>query len=237
VPLNEYGQPVGEPLPDWTPRAPIAPVTLTGRTVTLEPLGRQHLDDLWDALMVKSGPELWTYLSVQPFADRDAMAAYLDLLVGDDAFVPLAVVLPSGRAVGWVSYMAMDLAHGSVEIGGVTFSRELQRTPAATETISLTIRHALDDLGYRRFEWKCDCLNEPSRQAALRYGFHYEGRFRSRIVYKGRSRDTDWFSISADEWPAIRAAHEQWLDPSNFDADGHQLVSLRTLTAALPQRS
>ena len=92
------GQPIGEPLPDWTPRAPIAPVTLTGRTVTLEPLGRQHLDDLWDALMVKSGPELWTYLSVEPFADRDAMAAYLDLLAGDDAFVPLAVVLPSGRA-------------------------------------------------------------------------------------------------------------------------------------------
>jgi Acetyltransferase (GNAT) domain len=134
--------------------------------------------------------------------------------------------------------MRIDPATGQVEIAGVLYARTLQRTRAATEAIHLTMRHAFDDLGYRRFEWKCDSLNEPSQRAALRLGFRYEGRFRHHMVTRGCNRDTDWFSVTDAEWPAVRAAHERWLDPSNFDADGRQLVALSELTggSATPSR-
>ena len=120
-----------------------------------------------------------------------------------------------------------------MEIAGVLFSRRLQRTRAATEAVHLTMRYAFDDLGYRRFEWKCDSLNKPSRRAARRLGFRYEGRFRHHMVTKGRNRDTDWFSVTDTEWPEVHAAHRTWLDPGNFDADGCQRMSLSSLTAPL----
>jgi len=138
-----------------------------------------------------------------------------------------ALVPRGGRPSGLASYTRLDPATGQVEVAGVLFARSLQRTRAATESIHLLMRYAFDELGYRRFEWKCDSLNEPSRRAADRLGFTYEGRFRHHMVTKGRNRDTDWFSVTDAEWPAVRAAHEAWLDPANFDEDGVQLSRLR----------
>lgn len=225
---NEFGQPVGVALPGWRPVEPLAPVTLTGRACRLEPLGDEHADDLWAALVEGSGPELWTYLAFGPFADRADFDDYLRKVGANPADVPLAIVLPDGRAVGHAVYLRVDAANGVAEVGNVAFSDELKRTVPATEAISLMIGHAFE-LGYRRFEWKCNSLNEPSRRAAERYGFTYEGRFRQALVAKGRNRDTDWYSIVDAEWPAIRVAHGQWLAPENFDVDGRQIVSLRDL--------
>src|SRR3954451_14589660 len=132
----------------------------------------------------------------------------------------------AGLPAGLASYLRIEPATGQVEVGGVLLAKALQRTRAATEAIHLLMRHAFDDLGYRRFEWKCDSLNEPSRRAAARLGFRYEGRFRHHMVTKGRNRDTDWFAVTDSEWPAVRAAHEAWLDPSNFDQDRRQVTSL-----------
>ena len=132
--------------------------------------------------------------------------------------------------MGFCSLMRIDPVMGSIEVGGIAFGRQLQRSRAATEAMALLMRHAFDDLGHRRYEWKCDSLNAPSRRAAIRLGFIWEGRFRNAVVYKGRNRDTDWFSITDAEWPRLRAAHEAWLDPANFDANGHQLTRLSDLT-------
>ena len=147
--------------------------------------------------------------------------------VADPGQVMFAIVpVETGRAAGFCSLMRIDERMGSVEVGGINLGRQLQRSRAATEAMYLLLRHAFDDLGYRRYEWKCDSLNEPSRRAAVRLGFIWEGRFRKALVYKGRNRDTDWFSVTDTEWPAVRAAHEQWLDPTNFDEHGRQRTSL-----------
>ena len=131
---------------------------------------------------------------------------------------------------GYRDAHAVDADNGVVEVGGILLARTLQRTPASTEAMYLLAHHVFDALGYRRYEWKCDSLNEPSRIAAARLGFTYEGRFRNAVVYKGRNRDTDWFSITDTEWPRVRAAHEEWLDPANFDESGDQRTSLSDLT-------
>src|SRR5207248_1590774 len=137
-----------------------------------------------------------------------------------------------GRAVGVASYLNINRSAGSIEVGAIAYSPALQRTPAATEAMYLMMRRVFDELGYRRYEWKCNSLNAPSRVAAARYGFRFEGLFRQADVVKGRNRDTAWFSIIDSEWPAIKAAFERWLDPGNFDAEGHQRMSLSSLTRA-----
>ena len=138
------------------------------------------------------------------------------------------VLVPrGGTPSGIASFTRIDPATGQVEVAGVLYARSLQRTRAATEAIHLLMLYAFEDLGYRRFEWKCDSLNEPSRRAAARLGFTYEGRFRHHMVTKGRNRDTDWYSVTDAEWPAVRAAHERWLDPANFDEAGCQLSRLQ----------
>jgi len=144
----------------------------------------------------------------------------------DDALCHAIIDLVSGRAVGVASLMRFDPAAGVVEVGGINYSPRLQRRPAATEAMYLLMRRVFDELGYRRYEWKCDSLNAPSRAAAQRLGFRYEGLFRQATVYKGRNRDTAWFSVIDSDWPALRTAFERWLDPSNFDADNHQRASL-----------
>ena len=138
----------------------------------------------------------------------------------------------AGKARGLATLMRVDASQGSVEVGGILYARSLQRTRAATEAMVLLMRHVFDDLGYRRYEWKCDSLNEPSRRAAARLGFRYEGRFRQAMVYQGRNRDTDWFSITDAEWRRLAPAYDAWLDAANFDADGRQRSSLSALTAA-----
>ena len=230
---NEYGQPVGEPVADWQPRPPAGPVRLEGAWCRVEPLADAHHDDLHDALVLGSPPQLWTYLGAGPFADRAPFEEYLARLSTTPGSIPHVLVPhtgPSaGRAAGIACYLRGDVAAGSVEVGGLSFGAAIQRSVVTTETMFLMMRHVFDDLGYRRYEWKCDALNAASRAAALRLGFRFEGVFRQALVYKGRNRDTAWFSITDGEWHTLRQAYDDWLDASNFDSAGVQVRSLAAL--------
>jgi len=150
----------------------------------------------------------------------------------DDPLFHTIVDLATGKAVGVATFMRIDRASGVIEVGNINYSPLLQRTPAATEAMFLMMRRVFEELGYRRYEWKCDSLNAPSRAAALRLGFQFEGIFRQAVVYKGRNRDTAWFSIIDSEWPSLKRAYEQWLGPENFDAEGRQKRKLAELIAA-----
>ena len=219
-------QRVGRPV-DWTPARPPGAEVLEGSGVRLEPIGPQHVDDLLAAVCGPDDEAIWTYLFWDRPRDRDEMAAIVEHGSGDAGQVMYAIVpLETGRAAGFCSLMRIDPAMGSIEVGGIAFGRRLQRSRAATEAMALLMRHVFDDLGYRRYEWKCDSLNAPSRRAAIRLGFIWEGRFRNAVVYKGRNRDTDWFSITDLEWPRVRKALDDWLDDRNFDDMGRQRVRL-----------
>ena len=227
MPVNEFGQPVGDPV-SWTSGPPLGPVTLTGRTCRLEPLDDSHVPGLYAALCVESTPEIWTYMSVGPFADQETFATHLDSLRALSATVPLAVLLPDGTPVGIATWLRIEHALGTAEVGHITYAESLQRTTASTEAMYLMAAHAFDVVGVRRYEWKCDNLNEHSRRAAARLGFSYEGTFRNALVYKGRNRDTAWFAVTDDDWPRLKAAFERWLDPANFDEHGKQRAALMT---------
>ncbi len=231
--VNNFGQPIGDAVLNWRPPAPPARELIGGRRCTLEPLDLdRHGDALFDANERGDGSN-WTYLFAPAPASREAYLEYMRVTCTGTDPLCYAVVDHSARvAVGVASYMRIVPEHGCIEVGHIHFSPALQRTPVATEAMYLMMRHVFD-LGYRRYEWKCDSLNAPSRAAAQRLGFSFEGVFRNAIVYKGRSRDTAWYSITDGEWPAIRSAFEQWLDPANFDAHGSQRVQLRWLTAKL----
>ena len=229
---NAHGQPVGDPLPGWTARPRPVPVVLEGRRVRLEPLSPDHVDDLHVAVCGDEDGPLWTYRSTGRPRSREELAALVRSDLADPATLTFAVApTATGRASGLTSYLRMEPAHGCLEIGSILFSRDVQRTPVTTESTHLLLRHAFDDLGHRRVEWKCDSLNEPSRVAARRLGFTYEGRFRHHVTTKGRNRDTDWFAIVESDWAAVRDAHERWL--AGLDDDGRQSVSLSELTAPL----
>ena len=173
------------------------------------------------------------YLFQEPFRELEPYRAWLEQVAkADDPLFHAIVDLATGKAVGVATFMRIDPAHGVIEVGNINYSPLLQRQPGATEAMFLMMQRVFDELGYRRYEWKCDSLNAPSRAAALRLGFTYEGLFRQAVVYKGRNRDTAWFSITDGEWPALKRAHEQWLAPDNFGADGRQKQSLGALIAA-----
>jgi RimJ/RimL family protein N-acetyltransferase len=202
---------------------------LQGRWARLEPLdAARHGPALWRGVV--GHDELWTYLGYGPFANEQV---FVDWLAGrTDAVDPLVFVVldaRGGEAKGVVTFMRVDVPNGCVETGHIFFAPALQRTPAATEAIYLQARHVFEDLGYRRFEWKCDDGNRPSKRAALRLGFTFEGVFRQHLIVKGRNRDTAWFSMLDGEWPRRKASFERWLDPSNFDAEGRQKTSLSAL--------
>jgi RimJ/RimL family protein N-acetyltransferase len=207
------------------------PTTLRGRYVTLEPLAERHTPALWEA--VHGHDELWTWLAQGPYQHGTAMTDNLDQWQQAENAVLLAIVpAEAGLPAGWASYMRIEPAHGVIEVGNVLFSPLLQHTPAATEAMYLMARHVFEDLGYRRYEWKCNALNQPSRRAALRLGFTFEGIFRQHMVTKDLNRDTAWFSMLDHEWPARKRAFEAWLDTGNFDADGKQQQSLAAIAAA-----
>ena len=210
-------------------RARPAREVLTGPRVRLEPVDpARHAADLHEASL--GDPRLWDHLPYGPFADVAALREHLARQAASEDPLFFAVVdAATGRAVGIVSYLRIEPAHGCIEIGHIWFGAPLQRTPAATETIYLLARHAFDDLGNRRFEWKCDAANVRSRRAAERFGFTFEGVFRQHQIVKGRNRDTAWYAMLDGEWPAIRAAFEAWLAPENFDASGAQRRSLEAL--------
>jgi RimJ/RimL family protein N-acetyltransferase len=224
---NAYGQPIGVDLGSWAPPPFPAPTPLGGRVVTLEPLTwESHGPDLWDSL-ADAPDALWTYMTFGPFSERMELRATIEGMLGSPDWVPYAFI-GSGRALGFASYLRIQPGEGVLEIGSIVFSPEMQRTTAATEAIYLMIAHAFA-LGYRRCEWKCDSLNEPSRRAADRLGFTYEGTFRQATHYKGRNRDTAWYSIVDVEWPTLDGAFQQWLSPDNFTTDGEQIHSLKEM--------
>lgn len=230
--LNPLGQPVGMPLPHWQPPAWPPRATLTGRFCRLDSLDPdRHAAQLHAANALDAEGRMWTYLPYGPFADLAAYRAWMEAKwLGNDPLFYALVDVTSHRAVGVASYLRIDPAAGSIEVGHLGYSPLLQRTPAATEAMFLLMAQAFA-LGYRRYEWKCDALNEPSRAAALRLGFTFEGLFRQATVVKGRNRDTAWYSILDSEWPALRTAFERWLAPDNFDAAGRQRVRLAELIA------
>lgn len=225
--LNQYQQPVGEPVPHWTarvhpPRSPIA-----GQYCRLEPLELLHAADLFKAYSQAPDGRDWTYMPVGPFDSAESYRDHVErAAVSPDPQHYAVIDLKTGTAIGTLALMRIDRANGVIEVGSVAFSPLLKRTPISTEAQYLLMKHAFDELGYRRYEWKCDALNAPSRQAAARLGFQFEGIFRQAVLYKGRTRDTAWFSIIDKEWPAVRAAFEQWLAPENFDTQGQQRKSL-----------
>jgi RimJ/RimL family protein N-acetyltransferase len=225
---NALGQPVGTPLPGWSAR-PMPPRTpLTGRFCTVRPFDpAQDAAPLFAAYAEDRDGRMWTYLPREAYASLDAMRQWAETACRtEDPLVHTIVDNATGEAVGTANYMRIEPAHGVIEVGSITYSPRLQRRPAGTEAMYLMMRRVFDELGYRRYEWKCNALNAPSRAAALRYGFRYEGLFRQAQVVKGHNRDTAWFSVIDSEWPALRAAFEGWLDPMNFAADGSQRRSL-----------
>ena len=218
-------QPVGFELP-WSPTPRPGRDELRGAHVTLRPIDPADAPALYAA--TRDDDSLWTYMGDGPYATAQAMHDALAIAAASEDPLYFAVVV-DGQVLGRTSYMRITPAQGVIEIGNIVFATALQRTTAATEAIYLMARHAFDDLGYRRLEWKCNALNAPSRRAADRFGFTFEGVFRHHMIVKGRNRDTAWFAMLEAEWPARKAAFERWLDPANFDAQGRQKQSLREL--------
>jgi len=224
-------------LEHWRPVVFPEPVTLTGRWVTLEPLSAvRHTSALWREVV--GHDEVWTWLGDGPYQREEDLATALTaketgIAARFFAIVPHAHAGGATKAVGYASLMRIDTDNGSIEVGNVLFSPALQRTPAATEAMYLMARYVFDDLGYRRYEWKCNALNLPSRRAAARLGFTYEGIFRQHMVVKGQNRDTAWFSMIDREWPLRKQAFEMWLAPENFDGEGKQIRTLGEVAAKL----
>ena len=226
-------RPLGERI-DWTEARRPERVALRGAHVLLRPIEpASDAQPLYAVSHPPAGdPAIWTYLPDGPYESPEHLRQALTWARSAEDYVYFTLVgLPQERPLGLASYLRIAPEHGTIEIGHIWFAAQLQRTTAATEAIHLLARRAFDELGYRRLEWKCDALNAPSRRAALRLGFRFEGIFLNAVVYKQRSRDTAWFSVIDEEWPRVRRGLEAWLAPENFDAVGRQLHSLANLRA------
>lgn len=227
--VNAFGQPIGAPVPAWKPVAHPPHVRLDGRHSSVHPLDPEaHAAGLWKSMESDDG-RAWTYLSIDKPASLEAYRAWLEQFVGSKDPQFYVIHDAEGKPVGVSAYLRVDPNNGTIEVGHINYSPLLQRTRTATEAMYLLMRNAFE-LGYRRYEWKCDSLNTPSRKAAERLGFIYEGMFRQAVVYKGRNRDTCWFSITDAEWKnGVKQAFEEWLDDRNFGADGRQIKSLEEI--------
>ena len=228
--FDRQGQPIGSPMENWQGCPFPDQKVMSGDFCRLEPLDPQtHADDLFEAFALSEGGGNWTYLLSEPFDDVTSFNIWLEeMSQSRDPLFFTIVDQKTGTAVGVASYLRIQPEQGVIEVGHLHFSPKLQKKPAATEAMYLMMNHAFD-LGYRRYEWKCDSLNAPSRKAALRLGFTFEGIFRQAMVYKNRNRDTAWFSITDQEWPALKQRFEHWLDADNFDANGIQRQSLGSM--------
>ena len=235
--LNHLGQPIGLALEGWAapPRPPRR--QLQGRYCHVEPLDpARHTEDLYEATAADVEGRIWTYLSSGPFASRAEFRKWGEsAATSEDTLFYAIVDEAAGRAAGVASYLRVAPAVGSIEVGNICYPPRLQRTTAATEAMVLLMRNVFE-LGYRRYEWKCDRLNAPSIAAAERLGFTFEGVFRQATIYRGRNRDTAWFAIVDRDWEALKARYERWLDPGNFDAAGTQRESLSAFTAPFVHR-
>jgi RimJ/RimL family protein N-acetyltransferase len=231
---NTLGQPIGQPMTGWTPPPRPPRTVMHGRYCRVEPIDpERHAAQLHAANMQDASGRAWTYLFAGPI---DAFPAYRQWKetssLGDEPMFDAIIDAATAKAVGVASFMRIDIKYGAIEVGNINYSPLLQRTPAATEAMYLMMKRAFE-LGYRRYEWKCDSLNAPSRAAAQRLGFSYEGIFRQAVVYKNRSRDTAWYATIDSEWPQLEQAFTRWLAPENFDEHGKQRLRLSTMTAPL----
>ncbi|MEM7768147.1 MAG: GNAT family protein [Pseudomonadota bacterium] len=220
-------------LSQWTPRERPGLVALEGRRVRLEPLDwAPHADGLFEAVDGPGNEGLWTYMPFGPFGTLDAFSQAFEHLRRSQGWETLVIRSSlDGAILGTASYLRIREAHGSCEVGCVAFGQRLQRTAEATEAMALMAAHAFNDLGYRRYEWKCNNANLASRRAADRLGFAFEGVFRNDMVVKGENRDTAWYAMIDADWPAISAALSAWLDPANFDETGAQRRPLGNMRA------
>jgi RimJ/RimL family protein N-acetyltransferase len=227
-PTTPTEAPVGPPV-DAAPARWPDPLVIHGRLVTLAPLDpATHGAELWES--VRGRDDLWTYLFEGPFHGRGDFERHLgSLATSADRVFHSILDNANGEAVGYASYLRIEPAHRVIEVGNILYTPRLQRTAGATEAMYLMARHAFETLGYRRYEWKCNALNAPSRRAALRLGFTFEGVFRQHMIIKGRSRDTAWYAMLDGEWPERKSRLERWLDPANFDEQGRQRVALSAM--------
>ena len=226
--MNELGQPIGDALLDFQPGDLPNLERIEGQYVIIERLSKdKHGTDLYEVYGPDSPVDMWTYLFQTPAQSQAEWSQKLDLmLAAQDRFHYAIVDKESGKALGTFALMRIDRNNRVIEVGAVTYSPKLKRTRLATEAQYLLARYVFEELEYRRYEWKCDSLNQPSRRAAERLGFTYEGRFRQAVVYKGRNRDTDWLSMIDKDWPADKSRLEKWLSPDNFDKKGQQIKAL-----------
>lgn len=232
--INDLGLPIGEALPDWTPAQLPKIARMEGRTCDVELADSgKHAANLFAAFREDTEDRMWTYMSHGPFETLEAMTEFLDAVAGKDEQIYYVIVdKETGKAVGIATYLRIKPKDGVVEVGSISYAPRLQRTVMATEAMYLMMAHVFDVFGYRRYEWKCDALNAASCRAAERLGFTYDGLFRKAVVYRGRNRDTAWYSILDDDWPALKGAFQDWLAPENFDAQGQQKQRLSDLIAS-----
>jgi RimJ/RimL family protein N-acetyltransferase len=223
--------PIG-PAVDTTPRPLPARVAIRGQYAVLEPLHVRHAAELWRA--AQGADESWAYLGQGPFSTMEAMTCYIGDFASSFDYMPWAVrPVATGEVSGWLALLDIQPKHAAIELGSIWFGPTMQRTRASTEAMFLLLRHAADDLGYRRLVWKCNALNAPSKRAAERLGFTYEGTLRAHMVVKGHLRDTAWYSIVGDEWPLRRDALLGWLDPGNFGPDGTAMRGLAEIRSGI----
>jgi len=232
--VNELGQPVGDEVAGWGGADRPSRAPMEGRYCRIEPLDvERHLADLYEAYSEDTDGRLWTYMVDGPFDSIDELRSWMEpSCASDDPLFHAIVDLAAGKAAGMAAYMRISPGIGVIEVGSIAYSTRLQRTPVATEAMFLMMQRVFNELGYRRYEWKCDSLNEASCRAAERLGFTFDGIFKQSVVYKGRNRDTAWYSILDQRWPAIEKAYVSWLDADNFDEDGQQKRNLRQLIAS-----
>ena len=229
MPVNEYGQMIGESMEGYTPGELPSINFLEGRYARIEALSvEKHVKDLLAVYGPDSPRDMWTYLFQEPVADMEELVSLLNqMLARKDRFFYAILDRETGKALGTFSLMRIDQNNRVVEVGTVIFSPKIRGTRIGTEAQYLLARYVFEELNYRCYEWKCDALNLPSRRAAERLGFVYEGTFRQAVIYKGRTRDTDWLSMIDKDWPKVKARFEAWLKSENFDEEGHQLKSLQ----------
>ncbi len=228
---NSLGQPIGNPVAKWKPVTPPPRLFMEGGYCRIEAIDPdRHGPELFEAFVADQGQEIWTYLPYGPFSDEEGLIEWMnEVCLGEDPMFHAIVDSTSQKATGVASYLRIKPKIGTIEVGHINFSPKLQRTPAATEAMYLMMRRVFSELGYRRYEWKCDALNSRSCAAAERLGFQREGVFRQATMYKGRNRDTAWYSVIDKEWPTLARAFEAWLHPENFDVNVRQKRTLRDI--------
>ncbi len=232
--LNALQQPIGAAIENWRSCARPNRTAIPGKFCRLKAIDPTlHASDLFNANRLDTDNRNWTYLGYGPFANEEDYRAWMTAsCLGEDPLFMAIIDAKTERAVGVASYLRIEPTMGVIEVGHINFSPALQQTRAATEAMYLMMGRVFDELGYRRYEWKCDSLNAPSRRAAERLGFSYEGLFRQALIYKGRNRDTAWYSILDSEWPKLKNAYMAWLDDDNFNDAGRQKISLSEIRSS-----